>query len=236
MRYRILLFQICLLLINCSENEIQPSLNSVSNNKAIGFWERTEYGFYNTVSFKNDSIVTFDLTFDNHRKFKYRIANDSLYLLNTDGKENRFFISKFTVDTLIIDNLFGFESKFVYKKFIQKPIILGDGKEDAKNDINNDSLKVKTYGLPASWFNEYQKIFRDEYNVFITPVAGCIINKELREYVADYNDVSKHRIKNLYGEDIFDLVRKKAQESPNSIYEEEYLDTSIVNKFMEYKK
>jgi hypothetical protein len=224
---------IALLIFSCTKEKNLVSIPSISSANLLGYWERTEFGFFNAIIFKKDSTAIFDKAYDEYKTYKYFLKNDSICLKDHRGKVSSYHISKLTKDSLIIDNFFNFENKFVYIKFVpEKPLFFENGKEDAIRDIKNDSLIVKTYGLPASWFSEYQRIFKEEYNVLIEPIAGCIVTKDLREYVSEYNEVSKQRIKQLYGNDIFDIVRKKAQASPNPEYEKIYLDSSFIDSIV----
>jgi hypothetical protein len=64
--------------------------------------------------------------------------------------------------------------------------------------------KVKTFGLPAEWSDDYAALLRDRYGVELNSVAGCTPPVSLMQYVEGYNRVSESYLQQKYGKDILE--------------------------------
>jgi hypothetical protein len=71
--------------------------------------------------------------------------------------------------------------------------------------------EVKTYGLPMGWDGEYARLLREKYGVEVNWVAGCVVTRDLVEYVDGYNSVATARIEAEYGKDIFAECTEEAR-------------------------
>ena len=61
------------------------------------------------------------------------------------------------------------------------------GAAEAERDIAAGVLRLKTYGLPAHWFSDYQNLIKSRLGVEIKPVAGCLVTENLTKNVGGYN-------------------------------------------------
>ena len=217
-----------LILLGCTNRDEEISSKIAYPEKLIGYWQRSNFGFYNTMKFKNDSIVTFDLPVGQFDKYKYKFNADTIIFINPEGILYKSNIVKMTPDTLVFKDLFQFEGFTIYCKINpDKMIEYSDGKMEALKDIENGILSVKTYGLPSSWAHEYQRIFDEKYGVKIEAIVGCIVTKKLMDYATDYNLISKAEIKKQFGDSVFSQVEKMARNSPNNYIVEDVINPPI---------
>jgi hypothetical protein len=87
------------------------------------------------------------------------------------------------------------------------------GRADAELDLERGVLRLKGYGMPVWWIEEYDRILLEEYNVEREWVAGCVVTTELVEHANGYNDVMEAAIMSKFGDDFFDRVTKRAREA-----------------------
>lgn len=90
------------------------------------------------------------------------------------------------------------------------------GREDAKRDIASGILACESYGLPAPWASEYERILRERYKVQLRYVAGCIVEPDQVEHAKGYNEISRPEIERRYGADVFARVASEAQYAEKS--------------------
>lgn len=86
-----------------------------------------------------------------------------------------------------------------------------EGQKDAREDIKAGTLKLKTLGLPAKWFREWQEILLQGYGVRVEMVDGCVVSDEEMDYAEGYNSISEAEIKSRFGANIFEKTKKKAE-------------------------
>lgn len=85
-----------------------------------------------------------------------------------------------------------------------------EGKAEARADIREGRLVVKTYGLPASSRNTYAEILKAKYGVELRAVAGCVVTSELLQNVKGYNEISKTEIELRHGKGVLEKARTDA--------------------------
>jgi len=89
-------------------------------------------------------------------------------------------------------------------------------------DILHGHRRVMSYGRPAAWAGEYQRLLLDRYGVRLEWVAGCVVPYSMVSYTDAYNYVSEASIKRQFGRDILkecaedaEKARKKARGVPD---------------------
>src|SRR5689334_12901465 len=85
------------------------------------------------------------------------------------------------------------------------------GKGLAAADIRAGKLKIKAFGKPVRWREEYATILTREYGIEFEVVAGCLVSDELVAEVRGYNEVATQRIEERFGQGILDKVSEQAQ-------------------------
>ena len=97
-----------------------------------------------------------------------------------------------------------------------------EGRADAERDLATGVLCLKTYGLPASWAVDYDRLMERRMGVRIQPVAGCLVDSKLRRYVAGYNGVMEQEIAKRFGPGARDAIVAEAQKESRNVSASEY--------------
>ncbi len=84
------------------------------------------------------------------------------------------------------------------------------GQADARRDLSNGVMQVKSAGLPGPTREEYAHLLKDRCNAELHPIAGCIVSEGLLAYLRGYDEVSKAAIQQKFGIDIFTELNKEA--------------------------
>ena len=77
------------------------------------------------------------------------------------------------------------------------------GQSDARRDLTNGVLSVKTCGLPPMDRPEYARLLEARCNVRLDPLAACIVTEGLRKYIDGYNEVASACLEQKFGTNIF---------------------------------
>jgi nucleoid-associated protein YgaU len=85
------------------------------------------------------------------------------------------------------------------------------GMAEARRDLNNGVLIVKTAGLPSPDRADYQQLLKERCNARLQPIAGCIVTGGLLAYMGGYNEVSTAAIKQRFGTNIFEQLNREAK-------------------------
>ena len=85
-----------------------------------------------------------------------------------------------------------------------------DGAAEATQDIVNGHPKLKVFGLPAPWINEYAKLLKERLSIEQERIAGCVVNQDLLTYARAYNSVIQEEAEKKYGRDIFNQLWQEA--------------------------
>jgi len=86
------------------------------------------------------------------------------------------------------------------------------GCTEANIDLAAGRLRYRTYGLARERGgpNLYAEHLRNDYNVELVVVAGCVVTEELVNRTRGYNDAALPVIEALYGKGILQRVHKQA--------------------------
>lgn len=85
------------------------------------------------------------------------------------------------------------------------------GMAEARRDLSNGVLIVKTAGLPSPDRTDYERLLQERCHAALQPIAGCIVTSELLAYMDGYNEVSTAAIKQRFGKDIFEALNRDAR-------------------------
>ena len=88
------------------------------------------------------------------------------------------------------------------------------GRSEAKNDLASGNLRYRTYGLPEVWNgpNLYAARLRNDYNIELVTVAGCVVTEELVDRTRGYNEAVLPVIEARYGQGILQRVHRQASD------------------------
>ena len=90
-----------------------------------------------------------------------------------------------------------------------------EGREDALKDIERGVYRLELYGFSGSTYKKYYYfILRKKYNIHADMVAGCRVNKYIRDHAKEYNRVMTMEIKKKFGDEVF----KNADKEGRKIY------------------
>lgn len=90
-------------------------------------------------------------------------------------------------------------------------VALTQGRADARRDLTNGVLSMKTCGLPREEAWEYKKLLDERCHVSLDPLAGCCVTEGLIKYIDGYNGISEAYIEQKYGTNIFDQLWSEAK-------------------------
>jgi hypothetical protein len=85
------------------------------------------------------------------------------------------------------------------------------GRSEANNDLAAGRLRYLTYGLAEEWGgpNLYAEHLRNDYNIELVTVAGCVVTEDLVNRSRGYNDTALPVIEARYGKGILERVHKQ---------------------------
>jgi len=89
-------------------------------------------------------------------------------------------------------------------------IAYAQGQTDARHDLTNGVLTLKTCGLPSPDAFEYWTLLEKRCGVKTIGLAGCMVTDGLLKYEEGYNDVASTYIQQKFGTNIFDELEKEA--------------------------
>jgi hypothetical protein len=86
------------------------------------------------------------------------------------------------------------------------------GRSEAKQELTAGLLRYRTYGMPTAWNGPdlYAQHLRNDYNVELVTVAGCVVTEDLINRTRGYNETALPIIEARYGKGILERVRAQA--------------------------
>ena len=86
------------------------------------------------------------------------------------------------------------------------------GQSEAKNDLAAGRLRYRTYGMPTLWNGPdlYAQHLRDDYNMDLVTVAGCVVTEDLINRTQGYNETMLPMIEARYGKGVLERVHAQA--------------------------
>ena len=86
------------------------------------------------------------------------------------------------------------------------------GRTEAKTDLAAGRLRYRTYGMPTKWDGPdlYAQHLRNDYNLELVTVAGCVVTEELVNRTQGYNEAALPVIEARYGKGILERARGQA--------------------------
>lgn len=84
------------------------------------------------------------------------------------------------------------------------------GIAEARRDLSNGVLIVKTAGLPSLERPDYEHLLKERCNVTLQPIAGCLVTSGLQAYLSGYNEVATLAIQQRFGTNIFAELDQEA--------------------------
>jgi hypothetical protein len=86
------------------------------------------------------------------------------------------------------------------------------GLDEAKLDLAQGHLRYRTYGMPTEWEGPdlYAEHLRNDYNIELVTVAGCVVTQDLIDRTRGYDNTSLRVIEARYGTGILDRVHEQA--------------------------
>jgi len=85
------------------------------------------------------------------------------------------------------------------------------GMAEARRDLSNGVLIVKTAGLPPPDRSDYEEVLKERCNATLQPIAGCLVSSGLEAYRSGYNEVATLAIKQRFGTNIFAELDQEAR-------------------------
>jgi len=86
-----------------------------------------------------------------------------------------------------------------------------NGKQEALNDIRENHISIKGFGLPHPATAIYAEILKEKLDVRFDTIAGCVVDQPLVDYANSYNSVVDQYLQERYGKDILQTLWKEAQ-------------------------
>jgi len=71
--------------------------------------------------------------------------------------------------------------------------------------------KILTYGYPLPWREEYRQLLLKDYGVKLTPIAWCVVNRWITEYVRGYNGIAEKYINAEFKKNVLRECAEKAE-------------------------
>lgn len=86
------------------------------------------------------------------------------------------------------------------------------GRFEARNDLAAGRLRYRTYGMSTVWDGPdlYAQHLRNDYNIELVTVAGCVVTEELVNRTRGYNETALPLIEARYGKGILERVHQQA--------------------------
>jgi hypothetical protein len=85
------------------------------------------------------------------------------------------------------------------------------GQLEARRDLSDGVMIVKTAGLPPPSRDDYEHLLKERCNVKLEPVAGCVVSSGLLAYMQGYNEISGAAIKQKFGTNIFERLNVESE-------------------------
>src|SRR5262245_12686045 len=84
------------------------------------------------------------------------------------------------------------------------------GASEARRDIANGHLELRTYGLPPNSTFIYEQLLQERLGVTYNRVAGCMVTDQLVRDADAYNEVMTKEIEDRFGKGILDQIFEEA--------------------------
>jgi hypothetical protein len=97
------------------------------------------------------------------------------------------------------------------RKADQKAKWRAEGRAEGDSDLAAGKLRLKTYGLPVEWSRLYHQMARDKLGLEFDTVAGCVVDDELVERAAGYNEPMRREIDRRYGPGALESLAEAAR-------------------------
>jgi hypothetical protein len=114
-------------------------------------------------------------------------------------------------------NPVSFFSKFIEDMsevfWVYTGIPFAQGKAQARRDVKDGKMILKTFGPPAKWRGIYSDILQRDYQITLEPVAEGHLPIKERERIRGYNAIIKEEIRKKRGRDFLDMVVERAEEA-----------------------
>lgn len=85
------------------------------------------------------------------------------------------------------------------------------GEREARRDIRRGHLELRTFGLPATWTIDYERLLNDRLGVTLNPVAGCAVSEMVVDKTGAYNNLMTAEIERRFGKGILDRLEEEAE-------------------------
>ena len=86
------------------------------------------------------------------------------------------------------------------------------GGSDARNDLAQNHLEVRVYGLPRPSDPLYAQLLKERYKIELNSVGGCLVTKTTRRNADAYNRVMTPEIERRFGPGILEQIEAEAQQ------------------------
>jgi hypothetical protein len=88
------------------------------------------------------------------------------------------------------------------------------GRKEAEADLSRGTLKLKTFGLPSTWYPNYEKLLKDRLGVELERIAACVVAPSAVDYAAGYNRRVEAEIERRFGAGALERVADRAKSEP----------------------
>lgn len=85
------------------------------------------------------------------------------------------------------------------------------GQMEARRDLSNGVMIVKTAGLPNPDWEDYAELLKARCNVKLELVGGCLVSAGEMDYMGGYNEISSAAVQRRYGTNIFKRLKEQAE-------------------------
>lgn len=82
-------------------------------------------------------------------------------------------------------------------------IVRSNGLTHAEQDFSNAYFRVCSWGIAPMGYSKWADDLSAKYGVYVTDIAGCLIDPELGRRATEYNSRMKGLLNRKYGKDIF---------------------------------
>ena len=86
------------------------------------------------------------------------------------------------------------------------------GEQDARRDLTNGVLKIKSAGLPVPSLGNFNRLLKERCHCEIDFVAGCMVTEGSGSYLQGYNEISQVRLFEKFGTNILDQLQQQAED------------------------
>ena len=96
--------------------------------------------------------------------------------------------------------------------FPTNPVIARQlGQTEARRDLTNGVLKIKSAGLPAPSAFVFSELIKERCHCELQFVCGCMVSDGVSAYIKGYNEISKPRLYEKFGTNILDQLDEQAE-------------------------